>query len=382
MRNKIQAVLFMFFIAAVILPFIAMSFAGVENDRKDSSEVGKLYIKDSRDHFLHQYHDEMNILHKIMKDPNSSQFDRDGAAKRIDEIKKLSKQGPLIPEMKYNKIKVHIDTLGLAASDLRNVHGIQIVSIGTNFENHSVDVGINRSGLDDEKIKDIESILRKYIGNEDDITISYADPIYFSNCSQTDDCNPVQGGVKISVGSKYCSSGFKATYNGATGFVTAGHCNGGATGDTVGQPTALFPLGTLVLNTFKNGTWCDCAFVDSDETTSSYVFDGQITDGYLYPTMYDWLELEGASSRGIMGGIVDPYVHIQPQFYPGGPTYDIYGVVKTTAQIKDGDSGGSVIDSTTEIPMFAGIMTSGDGTYGWYTPHYRMTVNMNGLTLG
>ena len=377
-----KTILFAFLIAAMILPFNAMGFAEVEKDSNDDFKAGKLYIGDSRDHFLHQYHDEMNILYKTVKDKNSSQSDRDSAEKRMDEIKKLSRQGSPIPEMKHNKIKVHIDTMGLAMPELRNVHGIPVVSVGTDFENHSVDVRIDRSGLTDEKIRDIEKTLRKYIGNDVDITISYADPIYFASCSQTGNCNPVQGGVRISVDGEKCSSGFRATYGDATGFVTAGHCNGGATGDIVGQPTILDPLGILTLNVFKDKTWCDCAFVDSDEDTSSYVFDGQATSGYLYPTMYDWLELEGASSLGIMGGIVDPYVHISPQFYPGGPTYDVYGVVETTAQIQGGDSGGSVIESTTLVPRFAGIMTSGDGTHGWYMPYYRITVEMANLTLG
>ena len=180
-----KTILFASLITAMILSFSAMSFAEVKKDSTDSFKTGKLYIKDSSDHFMLQHHDEMNVLHKIVKDKDSSLFDRNNAEKRMDEIKKLSKQGPLIPEAKYDEIQVHRGILSNAMDELINIHDIKIVGIGTDFEDHAVNVDVERSGLTDEKIRDIEKILGEYIGDEADITISYADPFYFATCSQT-----------------------------------------------------------------------------------------------------------------------------------------------------------------------------------------------------
>jgi hypothetical protein len=176
--------------------------------------------------------------------------------------------------------------------------------------------------------------------------------------------------------------GYRATYGGATGFVTAGHCAGVlSTDDSVGNPSSFWwdDLGEVTDNSFEDGTWCDCAFVENDESTSSDVFDGQTVSGTLFPVLYDWLEFEGTVTQGSQGGITDTYEHIYPKFTQNGPTYEIKGVVVTGATTAGGDSGGSVIESTTGTPKFAGTIITDDGHY---TPYHRITTAFSGLTLG
>ena len=235
----------------------------------------------------------MNTLHEVVMNENSSQADKDKADKRMNEIKQLTKSTSQISDEKRNKIKGQIDSIGEVMKELRETNIVPIVSVGTDLENQSVEVSVLKDGITDQKIEKYEKELRKIIGDEVDLTITYADPIMLSACSQTGDCNPLKGGVKIKVeNGLYCSSGYKATWNTKTGFVTAGHCNSGdigGTGEKVGNPAqnSSDDLGVVDANGFRDRTWCDCLFVDATETISSLVYPSRTLSGTLYP-VDDW----------------------------------------------------------------------------------------------
>lgn len=348
--KTIKTILFASLMVTMILPFSMMDSSAAPTQ---TTEKGKLFIKDKNE----------------FKNLTKSDFAN------------LENTYYPISDTKLQEIRGHIDKIGFEMKRLYEVDDIPIVSVGTDYENESVNVAIERTGLTTEKIQSIEKRLREIVGQDVDITISYSDPLYLASCSQTGDCNPIEGGTRISVGGELCSMGYRATYNGDTGFVTAGHCNGGATGTSVGNPTVYSwdILGTVIDNTFEDGTWCDCAFVNNTETTSSDVYDGQTVSGLLYPEMYDWLEFESTVTQGTSGGITDPYTHINPKFCDSCPTVQIYGVVETNASLSGGDSGGSVIESTTGTPEFAGTIITQDGHY---TPYYRITNAFSGISLG
>ncbi len=173
MYNKnLKTILFASLIVAMILPFSGMMMAeAAPNENANYKEKGELYIKDKND-AKGKYHGEMNKLNKVVKDENSSKDDKDKASKRVNEIKQLTKSTPTMSDEKQNKIREQIDIIGEVMSELSNVDKIPIVSVGTDYENESVNVAIDREGLTDQKIKIIEKKLRKLVGDDVDITIS------------------------------------------------------------------------------------------------------------------------------------------------------------------------------------------------------------------
>jgi len=353
--NNAKTILFAGLIAAMILPFSVMDISAVTSEFANDKvvEKGKLYIKDKND----------------LKDLTKENFAQ------------LENTDSKISDIKTKEIRANIDKIGDNMKSLYEIDDIWVISVGTDYENESVNIAIDRTGLTMDTIPHIEKKLREIVGQDTDITISFTEPLYLAGCSQTGQCNPIEGGTRIYVGTELCSMGYRATYNGISGFVTAGHCSSGNTGTSVSNPSSFWwdTLGTVTANDFEDGTWCDCAFVSNNESTSPNVYNGQAVSGTLYPTLYDWLEFEGTITQGSQGGIIDTYEHINPKVCETCPTVAIYGVVSTTASTIGGDSGGSVIESTTSIPKFAGtIITDG----GHYTPYYRIANAFPGLILG
>ncbi len=81
---------------------------------------------------------------------------------------------------KRNEIRKNIDLLAESIDSLKISDNIWIITIGTDFEDQSLRVGIEREGLTDDIIKDIEKKIRLIVGNEIDITIEYTDPLFFN----------------------------------------------------------------------------------------------------------------------------------------------------------------------------------------------------------
>ena len=206
-----KTILFASLMVAMILPFSAMNIVdAAPNENTNSITKGKLHITDVKD----KKNDvqEMNSLYKIVKDEQSSKTDKDNASKRLNELKQqFENKGGKMSEERHMEIRGHIDSVTEQIDDLRNIYNIAIVTVGTDFENDSLRIGIDREGLTDSKVQNIEKQIRKIVGDEIGITIEYSDPVYF-RCSQTGDCNPMQGGVRIQAeGTTPCSMGYKAT---------------------------------------------------------------------------------------------------------------------------------------------------------------------------
>ena len=131
-------------------------------------------------------------------------------------------------------------------------------------------------------------------------------PSMTPQCSQTGNCEPAQGGVKISTSEGPCSVGFKATYGGNTGFVTAGHCTDGNTGVGVGQPNywSWDRIGTVTANSYNTGTSSDALFVDADEDISDKIYNN-IDVNWAGNTGYlDGVTMEGHKTKGVFGVVV------------------------------------------------------------------------------
>ena len=166
--------------------------------------------------------------------------------KRI-EIKKLNqkiKPIKLDPELKeyidFNKHKLadHFNNKLQEADTKENViDEIPIVFISTDRKTGSLWIGIDEDYMSKHDQQTVKSAIRSVVGTEIDIICEITSKA-IPHCSQTRDCNPIQGDTKIAINgftTKTCSVGFKASYNGYSGFITAGHC--GDESDNVGNPS-------------------------------------------------------------------------------------------------------------------------------------------------
>ena len=135
-----------------------------------------------------------------------------------------------------------------------------------------------------------------------------------------------------------CSVGFKAVLNGATGFVTAGHCTDGNTGETVGQPNYAFwdHIGTVTANSYSTDSTADALFVDADEHISDRIYNNIDVNVAGYTTVLDGVHMEGHVSRGVFGVVVDDSY----SSLVGGVWIDDMVAVSYVGQ--SGDSGGPV----------------------------------------
>ena len=181
------------------------------------------------------------------------------------------------------------------------------------------------------------SKVRELVGNDVSIIVQPMAAI-MPQCSQTGDCEPAQGGVKISTLHGSCSVGFKAERNGETGFVTAGHCTAGNTGETVGQPNYVFwdHIDTVTANSYSTDSTADALFVNADENISDRIYNNLDVNVAGHTTLLDGVHMEGYVSRGVFGVVVDDSF----SSLVGGVWID--DMVATTYVGQGGDSGGPV----------------------------------------
>lgn len=368
----------------IALVAVPASFAIV--DAEQTSKTGKLFIKES---LTEESADrkELNRLLRLLDSTDLTEKEIQDIKEKREIIKEKTKRiAPVLSSEKRAEIRGHIDAVGDVMSQLKRDGTIPIVSVGTDAENEAVKVRILKDGLTDEKISQYENELRKIVGNDVNITIIPSGAATYVACTtQTGDCNPLQGGGKITMkNAGYCSMAFKASYDGKTGFITAGHCNTddiGGTGEDVGQPldTAGDKIGTVHANAFEDGGWCDCIFVDASESISDKVFSGTDVSGTLFPVQYDDILAEGANTKGESGQIEDTYEHFIADL--GGVDYETKGAVMLDFTFSSGDSGGTIYeDVSSGTPKFAGIISANVDGNGYYIPYYRVTNAFSGLT--
>lgn len=379
------------FAAAVSLITVSMTYVNAEtvtNGTPENQVTGKLIVKEMKTKQPNPDHERLTELNGIVHSETASDEEKRIAGEEMNAIMESSPKTPkLSPEVQANLIQ-NINKVSDAIS--YSQINLPITRISIDKENASLLIGILNTEFDDRKISEYEQSIRSVVGNELDITIQ-PDTRFILTCSQTGDCNPIKGGVKIQVETdNNCSMGFKASYDGETGFVTAGHCNYddiGGTGEDVGNPTdsAGDKIGTVYANGFGNHTFCDCLFVsNSTENVSDKTFPNVDVDGTLFPTDEDFVTMEGHVTQGETGQITNVFANIYASFYNEPEVYELKGIVIADFDGSLGDSGGTVYETTTGTPAFAGTFSahnSGTGESA-YIPYYRYTNEFSGLSWG
>ncbi len=218
-------------------------------------------------------------------------------------------------------------------------------------------IGIDAMAFSTDTAKSVQQYVRSIAGNEIDVKIQPMNAGQTLVCSQTGNCEPAQGGVKIDAGSGGCSVGFKATYNGDDGFITAGHCNGGSSSGTVGQPNYFWwdHIGTVTDNSYDSAFYFDGMFVHADdgETISDKVYNNVNVNTASYATYLDGVILEGYTTSGVSGVVTVTSVNYKVE----GNWHLDHAL--TNAVAKKGDSGGTAYEYVPSLG-FVGIISAGD----------------------
>ena len=167
------------------------------------------------------------------------------------------------------------------------------------------------------------------------------------------------GGMKITASNGgYCTSGFNAQNNstGKVAILTAGHCTkAGISNWTVGGSA----LGNITDYNYPRADWSAITPVAGWSTPNAVqTANGvQQISAWSAPKVGESVCKAGATSGTTCGSVTALNVTVN---YSDGP---IYGLAQTNVFAKEGDSGGSVYDSSTAVALISGGPKGGGNAF-------------------
>lgn len=205
----------------------------------------------------------------------------------------------------------------------------------------------------------------------------------------TGQCEPIKGGVQFSADDLNIGSvGYKATYNGKTGFVTAGHNFINIAGYQMGgtiikqNPYDTSDIGNKIAMNISKGvpTWCDCAVVEENSlfrSMSNGVYDLANPVTTENPYFNQIVTMSGGFS-GLKSGIVSSTNVDYVVDLDGNGTYEtsINDAIRGGYSSQDGDSGSPIISYSGKL---VGIHVASTGVF---MSHSAVTNAFPGLTWG
>jgi hypothetical protein len=329
--------------------------------------------------------ERMQEIHDLLSDETIPDAQKDELLKEAEEIqRKATISAPTISLELKQKIDDKrailsgyiIDKLSAMEAEELIVE-LPVYSVSTDYENKALEVGIDKDYMSHVEPEIIKNKIRAIVGQDIDITYVATKRMMPNACSQTGDCEPIQGGVKITVDGAFgsvCSSGFQAEYSDFEGFVTAGHC--GEENDAVGQPSGWWydDIGLFFEHHYETGSTCDCAFVKSDESVSDLIYSNIAPVGTTSVSLNDYVIMEGITTQGVTGQVDDTswdgYV---------GSVY-LTDMVLTDYVGEPGDSGGPVYRWISTSAYLVGIHSGGDGESTSVFSKASNVDEFNGLT--
>lgn len=349
LQKSTKTILFASLLVAMILPFSGMDFA--EAEKADNKGQDKIKNQGSANSIP---------LDKSEKDLKKWFVDQtDPIKKQLAKDKKTILVDALIEEEKL---------VGKAA----RINSIPIIGVGYDYVDNSLEISIDSSKFNEKNIAKYIKKIRSIVGDEIDITISPAELAETTACgSRTDVCTPLKGGVQY--GPSGCSTGFAATYQGDSGFLTAGHCDDGDAGDDAKQPRYGSVIGTIEKETFWSNTRCDCGFISVTGSMDDGIFD--LSDPNTTGSPFNGMSvtMSGVASDVKSGSVTDD-------------DYDVYysadGVwfreaVKTNYGSSDGDSGAPVVSGSSLVGIHSGKSGS---SISYFTNVNNVGIYFGGLT--
>lgn len=344
-----KTLVFAALIAALILPFSAVDFA-------DAEKVNK-----GQDKIKNQRSDNSIPLDKSEKELTKWFVDQtDPIKKKLAKDKKKNLVDALIVQEK---------SIGKTA----RLNSIPIIGVGYDYIDNSLEISIDSAKFNEKNIAKYIKKIRSVIGDEIDITISPSELAETTACdSRTDTCTPLKGGVEY--GPSGCSTGFAATYQGKSGFLTAGHCDVGDAGNDAQQPQNGSVIGTIEKETFWGNTRCDCGFISVTGSMDDGIFG--LSDPNTTGSPFNGMSvtMSGVTSGISSGTVTDS-------------DYDVYytdeGIwfreaVKTNYGSDGGDSGAPVISGSSLVGIQSGKVVG--SSISFFTNVNNVGIYFSGLT--
>ncbi|MER7133120.1 S1 family peptidase [Streptosporangium saharense] len=187
-------------------------------------------------------------------------------------------------------------------------------------------------------------------------------PLHPPMTGSTSLAGTVYGGRQITTQSgAYCTTGFNATRNGRPSVLTAGHCRKagitwGLAGQLLGDITAFtYPGGDISYITPTAGWQQPSAVRQADGSIQPITQFGR-------PSINQRLCKTGATTGTTCGTVTGLDVTTN---YGDGP---VYGLALTTVHAAEGDSGGSVYESSTGVALISGGPAGGGGALVYPLP--------------
>ena len=284
-----------------------------------------------------------------------------------------------------------LEALKEGKGDLEAYEMLPWVSRNYDYANNALEVRIDSKYFTEENIPKYIKTIRSIVGDEIDLTVGPGEGRTLEACSSrsSGECEPIKGGVRFEVdNTKIGTVGFKATYNGKTGFVTAGHTfinNAGYVlgGTTINQsPSSSSDIGNkAALNISKGAhTWCDCAFVEETSWFRSMddgVYGMSDPNSTENPYWNQLVTMSGGYSGSKSGFVSDTDVDYSVDLDNNG-TYEtyIYDAIEAGYSSQVGDSGSPIISYGGKL---VGIHAASGGAF---MKHSAVTSSFPGLSWG
>lgn len=190
-------------------------------------------------------------------------------------------------------------------------------------------------------------------------------------------------GRKIQNRGQVCTSGFKATYNGYTGFVTAGHCfNLGASIFT----TSNAEIGMVIRRIVSASSGMDAAFVKGNNLVNLDIFpyDNMVTNNRYSIIPSTLNAVQGATVKYSKDGVTKACSITSTSSGAGFSDGYYSDLIKTNCDARGGDSGGIVITEFLNISLkkdlyAIGIVLGGNNSNTTYVIKARKIISSLGL---
>lgn len=372
MNNTTKTILLAIMLSTIVIPLSLMSNA-------DAVE------KTGRDIIIQP---QEKIISPDLLRMNEIVYDLESDSLTEEERSELIKEAELLREKaksEYTVDTIKAERVFAAKQDMRNAmnNEINISDIGNIREivtAHGVGAGdqfivyVDPKYFESATLPKIFESLRQEVGTDIDITIK-SRGLAVPTCSQTGECNPVEGGVEIRDSDDIdCSVGFQAKDGTTEGFITAGHCF--SNNEDVFQPYDHWlwdwQVGTVDGNALVDETTCDCLFVDTDESVEDEIYSNINADQVGTITFNDWMTTKGQSSGSFTGQIKDVSIDIT---YPG--SIDVLDQFEVNTAAIGGDSGGPTYEAGAQFPDLMGIIVANDSPTNPTVSYHSKASNMD-----
>lgn len=376
-------------LAVVATLFIPVSAMAVNDNQK----IGKTVIKtDISQKISDKTLQRLQQLEE-QRDLAKSDTDKKQIQNQIDTIMQQARENrPVIDPQRKAEYELKVDLLTeaitletLKVSPVEKKSVIPWTTISFDENENALAVGIHQDFAQLPNMQKYAQMIRTFLGNDVDLVLyNGSDYWELGACTRTTNCNPIEAGVQMQViNHNNCTTGFKATYLGKSGFVTAGHCADLQTGNNVGQATISNVIGKVTKETFNKGSTfetCDCAFIESTTSVAKKIFGVSIYPNHKDTAMQnDWVKMSGKVS-GVKTGTV---ASTSSSITLSDGTILVQVVIANYSST-NGDSGGPVLEAFSASPAFLGTNVAfNTGTsQSAYVKYSKFESHFSGITWG